>query len=218
MRVNEIFKSIDGEGLRTGELTTFIRLAGCNLRCSYCDTCYALKNSNGTEMSVDEIVKKAKKMDYRNITLTGGEPLIHKDVDDLISKLCDNGFYVNIETNGSVPIDKYILNKNILITMDYKVPSSGVEKSMNLSNLEKLRKNDVLKFVIGKGDFERVEQVIKNYSIKSYIYLSPIFGEIESVELVDFMKNMHIKGIDTSKMRVQVQLHKIIWNPNERGV
>ena len=218
MRVNEIFKSIDGEGLRTGELTTFIRLAGCNLRCSYCDTCYALKNSNGTEMSVDEIVKKAKKMDYRNITLTGGEPLIHKDVDDLISKLCENGFYVNIETNGSVPIDKYILNKNILITMDYKVPSSGVEKSMNLSNLEKLRENDVLKFVIGKDDFERVEQVIKNYSIKSYIYLSPVFGEIEPVELVDFMKNMHIKGIDTSKMRVQVQLHKIIWNPNERGV
>lgn len=218
MMVNEIFKSIDGEGLRTGELTTFIRLAGCNLRCSYCDTCYALKNSNGTEMSVDEIVKKAKKMDYRNITLTGGEPLINKDVDDLISKLCENGFYVNIETNGSVPIDKYILNKNILITMDYKVPSSGVEKSMNLSNLEKLRENDVLKFVIGKGDFERVEQVIKNHSIKSYIYLSPVFGEIEPVELVDFMKNMHIKGIDTSKMRVQVQLHKIIWNPNERGV
>ena len=89
---------------------------------------------------------------------------------------------------------------------------------MNLSNLEKLRENDVLKFVIGKGDFERVEQVIKNHSIKSYIYLSPVFGEIEPVELVDFMKNMHIKGIDTSKMRVQVQLHKIIWNPNERGV
>lgn len=218
MMVNEIFKSIDGEGSRTGELTTFIRLAGCNLRCSYCDTCYALKNSNGTEMSVDEIVKKAKKMDYRNITLTGGEPLIHRDVDDLISKLCENGFYVNIETNGSVPIDKYILNKNILITMDYKLPSSGVEKNMNLNNLEKLRENDVLKFVIGKDDFERVEQVIKNYSIKSYIYLSPVFGEIEPVELVDFMKNMHIKGIDTSKMRVQVQLHKIIWNPNERGV
>ena len=218
MKVNEIFKSIDGEGLRTGELTTFIRLAGCNLRCSYCDTCYALKNSNGTEMSVDEIVKRAKKYDYRNITLTGGEPLIHKDVDSLISKLCENGFYVNIETNGSVPIDKYILNKNILITMDYKLPSSGVEKNMNLNNLEKLRKNDVLKFVIGKGDFEKVEQVIKNHSIKSYIYLSPIFGEIEPVELVDFMKNMHIKGIDTSKMRVQIQLHKIIWNPNERGV
>lgn len=218
MRVNEIFKSIDGEGLRTGELTTFIRLAGCNLRCSYCDTCYALKNSNGTEMSVDEIVKRVKKYDYRNITLTGGEPLIHKDVDDLISKLCENGFYVNIETNGSVPIDKYILNKNILITMDYKLPSSGVEKNMNLNNLEKLRKNDVLKFVIGKDDFDKVEQVIEKYSIKSYIYLSPVFGEIEPFEIVDFMKIMHTQGIDTSKMRVQVQLHKIIWNPNERGV
>lgn len=218
MKVNEIFKSIDGEGLRTGELTTFIRLAGCNLRCSYCDTCYALKNSNGTEMSVDEIVKIAKKYDYRNITLTGGEPLIHKDVDSLISKLCENGFYVNIETNGSVPIDKYILNKNILITMDYKLPSSGVEKNMNLNNLEKLRKNDVLKFVIGKDDFDRIKQVIEKYSIKSYIYLSPVFGEIEPFEIVDFMKIMHTQGIDTSKMRVQVQLHKIIWNPNERGV
>lgn len=140
MRVNEIFKSIDGEGLRTGELTTFIRLAGCNLRCSYCDTCYALKNSNGTEMSVDEIVKKAKKMDYRNITLTGGEPLIHKDVDDLISKLCENGFYVNIETNGSVPIDKYITNKNIILTMDYKLPSSGVEKKYEFKQLRKIKK------------------------------------------------------------------------------
>lgn len=218
MKVNEIFKSIDGEGLRTGELTTFIRLAGCNLRCSYCDTCYALKNSNGTEMSVDEIVKRAKKYDYRNITLTGGEPLIHKDVDDLISKLCENGFYVNIETNGSVPIDKYILNKNILITMDYKLPSSGVEKNMNLNNLEKLRKNDVLKFVIGKDDFDRIKEVIENHSIKSYIYLSPVFGEIEPFEIVDFMKIMHTQGIDTSKIRVQVQLHKIIWNPNERGV
>ena len=218
MKVNEIFKSIDGEGLRTGELTTFIRLAGCNLRCSYCDTCYALKNSNGTEMSVDEIVKRAKKYDYRNITLTGGEPLIHKDVDDLISKLCENGFYVNIETNGSVPIDKYISNKNILITMDYKLPSSGVEKNMNLNNLEKLRKNDVLKLVIGKDDFDRIKQVIEKYSIKSYIYLSPVFGEIELFEIVDFMKIMHTQGIDTSKMRVQVQLHKIIWNPNERGV
>lgn len=218
MKVNEIFKSIDGEGLRTGELTTFIRLAGCNLRCSYCDTCYALKNSNGTEMSVDEIVKRAKKYDYRNITLTGGEPLIHKDVDDLISKLCENGFYVNIETNGSVPIDKYISNKNILITMDYKLPSSGVEKNMNLNNLEKLRKNDVLKLVIGKDDFDRIKQVIEKYSIKSYIYLSPVFGEIEPFEIVDFMKIMHTQGIDTSKMRVQVQLHKIIWNPNERGV
>lgn len=218
MMVNEIFKSIDGEGLRTGELTTFIRLAGCNLRCSYCDTCYALKNSNGIEMSVDEIVKSAKKYDYRNITLTGGEPLIHKDVDSLIYKLCENGFYVNIETNGSVPIDKYILNENILITMDYKLPSSSVEKNMNLNNLEKLRANDILKFVIGKDDFDRVKEVIENHSIKSYIYLSPVFGEIEPFEIVDFMKIMHTQGIDTSKMRVQVQLHKIIWNPNERGV
>lgn len=218
MKINEIFGSIDGEGLRTGELATFIRLAGCNLRCSYCDTCYALKISDGIETSIEEILKKVKKNGYKNITLTGGEPLIHKNVDSLISELCKNEYNVNIETNGSVSIDKYISNENILITMDYKVPSSGVEKKMNLTNLEKLRSSDVLKFVIGKSDFERVEEVIKNHNIKSYIYLSPVFGEVEPVELVDFMKEMHKKGIDTSKMRVQVQLHKIIWNPNERGV
>ena len=85
--VNEIFGSIDGEGLRTGELATFIRLAGCNLRCSYCDTDYALKANQGTEMSIDEIIAKVKDIGYRNITLTGGEPLIHKNVEKLIDEL-----------------------------------------------------------------------------------------------------------------------------------
>lgn len=218
MKVNEIFGSIDGEGLRTGELATFIRLAGCNLRCSYCDTCYALKVSDGEEMTISEILKKVKNIGYKNVTLTGGEPLIHKDVEQLILELCKNGYNVNIETNGSVPIDKYILNDSVLITMDYKLPSSDVEKTMNLNNLKILRPTDVLKFVVGKNDIERLKEIINTYSVKSYIYLSPIFGEVKPAELVDLMKSVHKAGSNTSKMRVQVQLHKVIWDPNERGV
>ena len=107
MKLNEIFYSIDVEGLRTGELAVFIRLAGCNLNCSYCDTKYALKPNAGTKMSIDDILKEVEKYHCPNITLTGGEPLIHKEVNDLIDKLIENGYQVNIETNGAIDIAPY---------------------------------------------------------------------------------------------------------------
>lgn len=215
--VNEIFGSIDGEGIRTGELAIFIRLAGCNLRCSYCDTEYALNIKNGTEMSIDEILEKVKEIGYKNITLTGGEPLIHKNVEKLIDRLINEDYIVNIETNGAVDIDKYIL-KNLILTMDFKTKSSNMMKYMNLQNITKLRSNDVLKFVCSRDDFDDIKKILKEYDIKSYIYLSPIFEEIEPSELVDFLKKLHKEGVNTSKIRVQVQLHKIIWDPLERGV
>lgn len=217
MYVNEIFGSIDGEGLRTGELATFIRLAGCNLRCSYCDTCYALKITDGKKMSIEEIIDEVKKIGYKNITLTGGEPLIHKDVDKLIDELIKNGFYVNIETNGAVDIANYLKN-NVLITMDYKTASSGMEEKMLVNNFKMLRENDVLKFVVSEQDLESIKEILKTYKIKSYIYLSPVFEKIEPKRLVEFLKGLHKEGINTDKIRVQIQLHKIIWNPNERGV
>lgn len=216
MKVVEIFGSIDGEGLRTGELATFIRLAGCNLRCSYCDTCYALKNSDGIEMTIDEILEKVKNIGYKNITLTGGEPLIHKDIDELIKTLLENDYMINIETNGSIDISN--LDKRILITMDYKTPASNEENKMNLANFNYLKENDVMKFVCNRNDLPKVKEIIKNNNIKSYIYLSPIFNEIEPVELVDFLKELHKENIDTKKIRVQIQLHKIIWSPDERSV
>lgn len=215
--VNEIFGSIDGEGIRTGELATFIRLAGCNLRCSYCDTEYALNIKNGTEMSIDEILEKVKEIGYKNITLTGGEPLIHKNVEKLIDRLINEDYIVNIETNGAVDINKYI-SKNLILTMDFKTKSSNMMKYMNLQNIAKLRSNDVLKFVCSKDDFNDIKKILKEYDIKSYIYLSPIFEKIEPSELVDFLKELHKEGVNTSKIRVQVQLHKIIWDPMERGV
>lgn len=215
--INEIFGSIDGEGIRTGELATFIRLAGCNLRCRYCDTSYALQINQGTELTIDEIINKVKEIGYKNITLTGGEPLLQKNSIKLIDKLIKNNFNVNIETSGSIDITP-LLDKEVIITLDYKTISSGMNNRMILSNYEKLRKQDVLKFVCNKDDFKDIKQVLKNNDIKSYIYLSPIFNEIKPSELVDFLKELHNENYNTDKIRVQIQLHKVIWNPDTRGV
>ena len=126
MKVVEIFKSIDGEGIRVGYPVTFIRLAGCNLRCNYCDTKYSYENEKFTEMTPQKIYNRVYKLGGRRITLTGGEPLIHKDVKVLVDLLIDKGYEVNIETNGSVDITGY-LSKNIIVTMDYKCAGSGME-------------------------------------------------------------------------------------------
>lgn len=216
MRVNEIFDSIDGEGIRTGELATFIRLAGCNLRCSYCDTGYALKNTDGEEMSIKEIVEKVKAIGNRNITLTGGEPLIHNETADLIAAL--EGHIVNVETNGSIAIEPYSALENVIITMDWKTRSSGENSRMLKENLKHLRQTDVLKIVMTEDDKQEVFDLLNDNEIKAYIYLSPVFGKCDPKSLVEFLKHLRNSGIDTSKIRVQVQLHKIIWKPEERGV
>lgn len=213
--VNEIFGSIDGEGIRTGELATFIRLTGCNLRCRYCDTTYSF--TEGTPMTIDEIINKVDEIGYKNITITGGEPLIHKNIDKLIDRLLELHYKINIETNGAVDITPYI-SKNIILTMDYKTKASGMTKYMIKQNFSLLREYDVFKIVCSREDFEDIKELLRNNEIKSYIYLSPIYQEVEPSELVDLLKELHNEGIDTSKIRVQVQLHKIIWEPNKRGV
>lgn len=214
--VVEIFDSIDGEGKRTGELTTFIRLAGCNLRCSYCDTPYALEFNQGNKMKLSEIIKQCEKYDNKNITLTGGEPLARIYIQDLINELAIKGFEVNIETNGSISLYNAPRLRNVFYTMDYKCPSSGVEHRMELKNLEVLDKEDVLKFVVGsQEDLESVVTILDNNDIKAQVYISPVFGKIEAKEIVDFMKQWkHI----FKNAKIQIQLHKIIWNPDERGV
>ena len=218
MIVNEIFSSIDGEGIRQGELATFIRFAGCNLRCSYCDTKYAQKEEQGTKKSVDEIISIISKLKNRNITITGGEPLLQPKLLELVKKLVELGYYINIETNGSINIKPFQL-KNVIITMDYKTSSSLMINKMKIQYLNFLRPQDVLKFVIGtKEDMKGVKRVLKQVKIKSYIYLSPVFNEIEPSKLVDFLKGLNEEGIDTSKTRVQIQLHKVIWDSEMRGV
>lgn len=208
MNVNEIFYSIDGEGIRTGAPAVFIRLTGCNLRCSYCDTKYAFHE--GKEMPDDEIINKAQKYGCKNITVTGGEPLLQGK--ELIKKLCRMGYSVNVETNGSLDISD-IQHHNCIVTMDYKLPSSNMEKTMMLSNISRLRADDVLKFVCEDSDIDKAREIIETYKPSCYIYLSPVFEKCNPQTLVEVVKELR-----NPKIRMQIQLHKIIWDPNERGV
>lgn len=214
--VVEIFDSIDGEGITAGCLATFIRLAGCNIRCGYCDTPYALKKEVGKDMTLAEIVERVEKIGNKHVTLTGGEPLWCNRVKTLIEAIIDEGHRVNIETNGTLPIEPYTQLYGVIITMDYKTLSSGMNGQMNLENLRRLRRFDVLKIVCQESDFEDIEQMLKTYRPRCKIFLSPIYGKFEPVKLVDFAKYLRDEGI--YNVRVQVQLHKIIWNPNEKGV
>lgn len=215
MKVVEIFKSIDGEGIRAGYPATFIRLFGCNLRCSYCDTPYGYEGNDYKEMTVDEIVQECMCLNCPRITLTGGEPLIHKDVNILIKNLLVNGFEVNIETNGSVDVELLkFLYPQVVITMDWKCPSSGCENKMSISRLKDLKRNDVLKFVVGsKEDLEVCKSIYNTQELECSIFISPIFGKIEPSEIVDYMLENNMMDC-----RVQLQMHKFIWNPNKRGV
>ena len=211
MKVVEIFKSIDGEGIRVGYPVTFIRLAGCNLRCNYCDTKYSYEDEKFTEMTPQEIYIQVYKLGGKRITLTGGEPLIHKDVKVLVDLLIQKGYELNIETNGSVDITLF-LDKHTIITMDYKCASSDMEDKMLLDNISKLRKQDVLKFVVSDdNDLDTVQRIYQN--TKATVYISPVFGRIEPKQIVEYMLEHNMENC-----RVQVQLHKIIWNPEERGV
>ena len=207
MKVNEIFFSVEGEGKRSGELAAFIRLTGCNLRCSYCDTKYSY--SEGRELSVREIADAVK--DYRKVTLTGGEPLI-QDCHELLTLL--RSHEVNIETNGSIALAEYLKYPNVFFTMDFKCYSSETSDAMNYSNLKILREEDVLKFVIGdEADLELAREICNEFNPVSVIYISPVFGKIETACIVDFMKHWQMNN-----WRVQIQLHKIIWSPDKRGV
>ena len=215
MKVVEIFESIDGEGIRAGFPVTFIRLHGCNLNCSYCDSRYTC-DEGYEEMYIEDILDVVEDYGHKRVTLTGGEPLIHPDVRLLIQELLNNGYYLNIETNGSVDISPYAKKRNLIVTLDYKSPSSGMEDKMWLDNLTLLRKTDVLKFVVGtEEDLAKAKEIIMQYELegKCHIYLSPIFDMIEPKRLVEFVLEEHLELV-----RVQLQLHKFIWDPNMKGV
>lgn len=217
MKVVEIFKSIDGEGKRAGLPTTFIRLYGCNLHCSYCDTRYGCEDANFQIMSIPEIMDKVYELGVKSITITGGEPLIHSGIQNLIKMLIKEGFWVNVETNGSVPLvmPEPTVNRNLLFyTMDYKCPSSDMEHKMALYNLSALTEMDVLKFVVGDiKDLDKSLEIIETYEPKAAIYFSPVFNKIEASDIVDYILTHKLHNC-----RVQVQLHKIIWDPDKRGV
>lgn len=219
--VNEIFQSIEGEGIRQGLPSTFVRFYGCNLHCSYCDTRYACEGNSFMKMSISDIVAEASKAKVKAVTLTGGEPLRQKYIPELVDALINIGHEINIETNGSVDYseifpadvrDKY--GNRLFFTVDRKSPGSGMENMMNPKCFELLRPYDVLKFVVGDiCDLEAAEAFIRKLGPICHIYLSPVFGKIQPAEIVNFMHKR-----DLSFVRIQVQLHRIIWDPSARGV
>ncbi len=216
MRVIEKFISVNGEGMKQGELAIFIRLAGCNLRCSYCDTTYSFINPTYTEETAEDIVKYALETGIKNITLTGGEPLIHEDVEHLIRSLYKNGFNIEVETNGSVDISKYQDLEKISFTLDYKTACSKMNKHMNFDNYKYLKQIDSIKFVCAsKSDLEESLDIINKYNLigKCNLIFSPVWGEIEFEEIVEFMKEHKLNGC-----RMQLQIHKIIWDKDTKGV
>ena len=213
-KVVEIFMSIEGEGKRMGLPTTFIRLYGCNLNCSYCDTRYACENKEYVEMDLYEIIGTVRRFNVNNVTITGGEPLIQEDIVELVYMLAKEGFDINIETNGSVQIPSELrFFENVFFTVDYKSPSSGMEEEMILQDLNK---RDVLKCVVSdeKDLLKMAEKLNKTYyTKKENIFVSPVFGKISPTTIAEFIMKYNLDYV-----KVQVQLHKILWDPNKRGV
>lgn len=219
MQVAEIFESINGEGPLAGQRALFIRFAGCNISCAYCDTAWANEpDFVGMEMSIDEIVSEAQKVQIRNITITGGEPLLSEDMAMLLQALAASGEHrIEIETNGAVDLAPFRdISDRISFTMDYKLPGSGMEETMCLSNFPLLRVSDSVKFVVSDlDDLERAKEVIDREGLidRCHVYFSPVFGLINPAQIVDFIKKHRLDQVN-----LQIQLHKIIWDPDKRGV
>ena len=195
LQVVEKFISINGEGRRCGQLATFIRFAGCNLNCGYCDTAWANDRKVAFDpMTAEEVYAYIKETQVTNVTLTGGEPLLQQDMGELLELLSqDPELYVEIETNGSVLLSKFSdLENPPSFTMDYKLPSSGMERMMALENFDHLTEKDTVKFVSGSmEDLEKARELINKYKLteKTSIFISPVFGDIELESIVDFMKD-----------------------------
>lgn len=219
-KVAEIFTSINGEGTRAGELAVFVRLCGCNLRCSYCDTMWAnSENASYTEMTACEIRKAVLETGVKNVTLTGGEPLKAEYAKELLEELLqDDSISAEIETNGSISIKEFdSISNRPIFTLDYKLPSSGMEDKMLIAeNMPYIKDKDCMKFVAGsEEDLIKAAEIIEKYDLtkRCHVYLSPVFGKIDPAFMVEFMKERKLNGV-----RLQLQLHKFIWDPNKRGV
>lgn len=216
--VAEKFVSINGESTKAGELAVFIRFKGCNLDCSYCDTKWAnTPECAAEELSAEQIAGYVYGTGIKNVTLTGGEPLLQNDLYELIELLIEQGNRVEIETNGSISIDDLCGKKyRPVFTLDYKLPSSGSENEMDTDNYKYLAPEDTVKFVAGSiEDLEKAHEMIEKYKLaeKCNIYISPVFKQISPAEIVEYLKENRLNGV-----RLQLQLHKFIWDPNERGV
>ena len=209
MKINEIFYSIQGEGLLSGVPTIFIRTTGCNLRCTYCDSIYAYEQ--GVTMTLSEILNAIKQYSCSEVCVTGGEPLIQKETLKLLTLLQDKGYHICLETNGSQNISNIQHRNGLLISLDIKCPSSGMHTSMDFSNLSALTKYDQLKFVIGtRTDYEYAKEIIHAHSIPCPIFFQPVW-DTNPVQLAEWILQ------DALHVRLGLQLHKILWG-DKQGV
>lgn len=217
MKVVENFISINGEGIKAGTLSHFVRFKGCNVVCSYCDTMWANeKECDYIEYSPKEILEILKKEKIENVTLTGGEPLLQKEMKDLLNLLSEEGFFVEIETNGTIDIKEFSNIKNVSFTIDYKLPSSNVKLPMITNNYKYLTKNDAIKFVVmNEEDLHFSKRIIEEYNLieKTNVIFSTVFKKISPEEVVNFMIKNKLNGA-----RLGIQLHKVIWDEEKRGV
>jgi 7-carboxy-7-deazaguanine synthase len=206
--VNEIFYSIQGESTHSGRPCVFVRLTGCNLRCSYCDTQYAYED--GREMGIEEVINVVDGYGCPLIEITGGEPLLQAATPDLVSVLLKRGYEVLLETNGSQDISS--VDNRCMKIIDFKAPSSGMSKRNDLENINRLSDGDEVKFVIGnRSDYEFAVDLIKKtglaLSAKYPIHFSPVFGKQDPKTVARWILD------DRLNVRLQVQLHKLIGVP-----
>ncbi|MGR8947634.1 MAG: 7-carboxy-7-deazaguanine synthase QueE [Gammaproteobacteria bacterium] len=204
VRITEIFCSIQGETTTAGELTVFVRLTGCPLRCQYCDTAYAF--TGGKKMAINDIVATVVDYGISHVTVTGGEPLAQVQCFELLRRLCDEGLQVSVETSGAISIEK--VDPRVRTILDIKTPGSCEDKKDLPTNIDHLKPGDEIKFVIcDRKDYDyALDKVIQNDLAKHYqILFSPSFGQVEPQELAQWMMN------DKVDARLQLQLHKYLW-------
>jgi 7-carboxy-7-deazaguanine synthase len=212
LRITEIYESIQGESTWAGERCIFVRLTGCNLRCSYCDTEYAFYGGKAAPLS--EVLKRVLEIDCPMVEITGGEPLLQAAVLPLMISLCDAGRRVLLETSGNRDISA--VDPRVHVIMDLKTPSSGECAKNRLENIESLAQKDEVKFVIGsEEDYLWARGMLREHDLGARcgaVLFSPVFGQIEPRLIVDWMVR------DKLSARFQLQMHKFIWEPQKKGV
>ena len=211
LRINEIFHSIQGESTHAGRPCVFVRLTYCHLRCRWCDTEYAF--FEGSERTLDEIVAEVARYGCRLVEVTGGEPLIQKETNELLRRLLDGGHEVLLETSGSWPIDD--VPDGVRIIMDLKAPGSGMTGRNRWENLGKLDADDEVKIVIAdRADYEWARGVVGEHGLteRHSVLFSPAWGEMDPAELAEWIL------ADRLPVRLQLQIHKHVWSPTARGV
>jgi 7-carboxy-7-deazaguanine synthase len=211
VKVTEIFHSIQGESTYAGRPCVFVRLTGCPLRCTWCDTAYAFYG--GRDLTIDEIVNQVRAFSCDLVEVTGGEPLSQPASLPLLTRLCDEGFEVLVETSGA--IETIGVDRRVHVILDVKCPGSGMTDRMCWSNLDRLAPQDEVKFVIkDRVDYEWAREVLHRHELpgRCTVLMSPVFGEVEVRYLAEWIL------ADKLPVRFQLQMHKFIWAPDMRGV